>query len=302
MPVDAAPLVSGATYDPVLPVTATAEVITQASLTNTAVALANRIEFLRNSIGIVSDTPDKFNILQEDWRGFQVDPLLAFGTPGYVNGDSGSWGATILGGADCNITASTFPETFAHGNIVMAATGGTRGLAVFKGGMGRSGGSLVQQRQAFRYGSILKMICDMRFDTTIAGVNKFEFGMATDEDAINLANSAAVSIFYDPAGVGANWQFRTSLTAGSSSNIIDSGVPPTVSAQQRLEITYSFSPLQVTFRIKNAGAPTGTTPAVSSTFVPAGSDIGYFGFKSLSASGSAQAVDFMYLAMDSSAR
>lgn len=56
-------------YEPVVTVPATSEVITEAGLTDTALALANRIEFVKEQVISEQDSPEAFALLREDFWG-----------------------------------------------------------------------------------------------------------------------------------------------------------------------------------------------------------------------------------------
>jgi hypothetical protein len=68
-PTDVAPLVTGDNYDAVIPVTSDTSVLTEAELTDTAVALGNRIEFIRKALPEISDSPEAVVLVRDDFIG-----------------------------------------------------------------------------------------------------------------------------------------------------------------------------------------------------------------------------------------
>lgn len=296
-------------YEPIISVSSDGEILTQAALTNLAVALGNRIQFIADQIGIVSATPEKFSVMQEDFRGFAiglVSPALSFGNPGHIIGDSGAWAATIIGTSnEPDIEPGAGTPTSNHGEMKITGRTATNGLSLVKGGNRFIAASSPQIQngipQGFNFSRILKLKCDMVFNTAITAPHKFEFGLFSAQTAINGAASYAVSILYDP-GISANWQFKTSVPAGST--LTDSGVPPNVGNYQSLNIAadptltgkFSF------WIINQAAIAPGTVPVTPLTNVPIPGDVGFFGFKNLCAIGQSQTVDFLYMGLNASTR
>lgn len=73
MPIDAATLITGDNYDPVVNVPATGETITQAALVNEAVALGNRIEYIRRRTLDVAPFPERVYRREEDFSNVVID-------------------------------------------------------------------------------------------------------------------------------------------------------------------------------------------------------------------------------------
>lgn len=101
MPTNVASLITGDNYDPVVNIPANGETITEAAEINTAVALGNRIEYIRRRTLDVAPFPEQIYILREDFDGVAYDSvnLILWGNQ--------TWKHTITGPASVSFSAGT---------------------------------------------------------------------------------------------------------------------------------------------------------------------------------------------------
>ncbi len=258
---DVAPLVTPA-YTATLPVTNSGSILTQADLTTLVVSLANRIEFVRQLSSVVSSS---FSAVKDDFC-FVDEGAIVFGTPRIWHGDT-PWRATQLAAGTLALNYSdTGGFTDNHGILQIKSTSGTTGVCLDKGAVGAGAGKGV------RFGKFLGGACNVRFGNVASPV-KFEFGLQADSTAIRASNEASISFLYDPT-VNPNWLARTSLTAGSSEHLTDTGVPPVAGLPQTLRITQTDETDRTyEWRINNTLVATKRTSA--GTFFIPGSGAGF---------------------------
>lgn len=108
MPTDVAPLITGDDYDPVIEIAADTETFTEASHEGTAVALGNRIEFIRRRVDSVAEHPELFVTVREDFMSGNYDATEALiwadntWTTGIPAGSSPPSTAEIISGSPKN--------------------------------------------------------------------------------------------------------------------------------------------------------------------------------------------------------
>lgn len=252
-------------YTPTLPVTNDASILTQADLTALTLSLANRIEFIRQSVALASES---FCAVKEDFLHVDPDPVT-FGSPREWFGDT-PWRIVQQSAGTLALSYEDIGNTVHHGTITIMSTSGTTGAVWYKdnpvGGRG------------VRFSTLLRAVCILTIRSTAAPL-KFEFGLkAGSSPAIDQANAASVTFLFNPA-VNANWLAKTSLNAAASAHYSDTGVPPSApGVMQKLEILRtSTSPLTFDFLINGTVVATKIQSGVLTPFVPS-SDNGHMAF------------------------
>jgi hypothetical protein len=253
-------------YEPVITIAETGEVLTEAQIYDTTLALANRIEFVRQATPGVATDPENVCFISDDFT-FVDEGAVAFGTPRQWQGDT-PWIVTQTAAGTLQVRSFNTGQLVNHGNLEWRSTSGTIGAIWRKGGLNSGSGS------GLRYSRFLKAKCLLRMNNIAAPV-KFEFGMKSGSaTTFDTANTASITFLYDPA-TNANWLAKTSLDAGSSAHYADTTVPPVPGSYQKLEIlqldatdpTYQFSinDVVVATKVQSGG----------SFFIPSGSDVGH---------------------------
>jgi hypothetical protein len=244
-------------YTPTLLVTNDASILTQADLTTLVVSLANRIEFLRQLVGISSSN---FSGFKEDFLHIDED-AVAFGTPREWHGDT-MWRVVQQGAGTLSLTNDDPGNTVNHGMLTIMSTSGTTGAMFYKDkGTGSRG---------VRFSSLIQTTCICRIQNASAPM-KFEFGLkAGASPGIDAANAASITFLFDPT-INANWLAKTSLNAAASAHYTDTGVPPVPGGGfQKLEIVRTATgPQAFNWLINGAVVASKTQNSVLTPFVPA---------------------------------
>jgi hypothetical protein len=202
-PVDIAFMITGATYPAVVPVTSDTSTLTQAELTNTAFALGERTEFLRNFVPAASGHPERFFWVREDFPSGKVD-----------TGDSRiysdhTWVTSVTGAASASVGGGDAKHP---GLLVQTIISPSTSHAYFLGAFNAN---------------------PLRFDQLLTAT----FVMAVNESGVNVATSFSVGLKEDAsvqnggtdclqiqyAPSSANWQI-ISRRAGVQTTT-NSGVP-----------------------------------------------------------------------------
>lgn len=250
---DVAPLVTPV-YTPTLPVTTDGSVLTQADLTTLAVSLGNRIEFVRQ---LVNTASENFNVTADDFLHVD-DGAHTFGSPRIWHGDT-PWVATQLAAGTITTKhddSGGFLDN--QGQVIIRSSSGTTGLAFRKGDIGTGAGSGV------RFGRVTVMKCLVRLGN-IGSPMKFEFGMQANSDTIRASNVASISFLFDPS-ISPNWQARTSLTAGASEHLTDTGIAAVAGVFRKLTITRTDTGADPTYQFKIGTTVAATKQQSAGTF------------------------------------
>lgn len=190
-------------YEPIITVPATSETITEAGLTDTALALANRIEFVRNNTD-AGEAPELRNIVREDWHGAIWDSV------GNILYGEFPWRTSVLGS----------PPSVAH-----------------EGGTAKNPGKLkLQLPSDCRFGFGIGAQADSPFGAITTDqivlvamvdddpgnvVTNFLLGLLEDWDAPN-GGTNAIALSYSK--VFPNWRIYVRRASGTAA-LIDTGVP-----------------------------------------------------------------------------
>jgi hypothetical protein len=210
-------------YTPVITVPATAEVITEAALADTAIALGNRIEFVRR----LQTTNEKFGFFREDFLNVQaINPAVA-----PLGSNNAQWfGDTPWVASEIVSPFDVIRIVQSADNIADAQYHNNPGRMRVDSITGPAGVNFSKFSGAAGVGIpakyVKEMTCIIKPFSVLSGM-RCEFGLKSTSAgvAINQANSAALSFLFDPALSG-NWQAKSSKTAAASSHIEDTGVAP----------------------------------------------------------------------------
>lgn len=202
MPVDVAGTITGLTYDAAVFVPATTDVITQAALTNTAVALGNRIEFLRNFTPAASGHPEKFFVVRDDFSSGRYDSgdnaiysEVTWKTIAVGAGTAGVGGGTAKHPGFVN---QTLPTSTSHAFFLGAATA-----------------------TPLRFDQILTTTFVVAVSEAGANVAT-SFGVGFKQDASGQnGGTDCIQLFYQPSV--ANWQVM--VRRASAQTLVNTGVP-----------------------------------------------------------------------------
>jgi len=193
-------------YTAIVDVAATGEVLTEARLTDTAVALGNRIEFLRSLTPEAAASPEAFVIIREDWLGG-----IAEGSTRFLGSFPWTNIITTSGGQ------SVFQDdgTLKNPGGLVVSTPGTLGNEQFSWFIGPASTSTPLDFSTVESFTIVAKIAT---NNTILGVPVFRIGLADDADD-TLGGADALGIQYNPQVSGANW-LRLKRVAGVSSSVV----------------------------------------------------------------------------------
>jgi uncharacterized protein YejL (UPF0352 family) len=202
MPIDVAGSIFGLSYEAVVPVLATTDVITQVGLADTAVALGNRIEFIRKFVPGASDKPDRFYVARDDFSSGRYDA-----------GDSAiysdmTWKTAVTGAA----TASVGGGDAKHPGLLLQTILTSTTHAYFIGS---------STANPLRFDHIVSSTWVMAVNE--AGVNvasSFAVGYKEDANVVN-GGTDALEVIYQPSS--ANWQIIS--RRASAQTTINTGVP-----------------------------------------------------------------------------
>lgn len=214
---------------------------------------------------LLLDRPEQRCFVQDDFLNVDEEAIV-FGTPRTWHGDT-PWRVTQLFANPITLEQSG-GSTNNHGKLRISATGGASGVNFSKFAGATSDGVSGSR--------ILHAKCIMRAFEIDTGV-KFEFGFQSSASGmgVNVANVAGASLLFLPA-TSANWLARTSLNAGSSTHLSDTGVPVTEgpgAGIQKLEIVreqihgsvveFRFYINDILVVTKNSGAGTFFLPGTN---------------------------------------
>lgn len=218
-------------YEPVITIAEDGEVLTQAQIKDTALALANRIEFVKQSIPQFTDFPEKLVIVTDDFLHVQTGSKTSADT-GIFHGDT-PWFMTVTGDIRLQNEGSIGSDN--PGVLVVDSTAGSGGTVNFS----KFASSAIKGCAG---SSFYRAVCKVRPLDPDAAAQKFEFGFQTTGGGVGIdtSNVGALSFLHDFT-ISNNWLVKTSAAAVSSRTVVDTGVPVTTS-MKKLEIRTLFTP------------------------------------------------------------